>query len=52
MLALFRVLTRALELLVLLPFRVLQVLLDWVAFNPRLGIERDTVAGRSRLQEP
>lgn len=37
MLALFRVLTRALELLVLLPFRVLQVLLDWVAFNPRLG---------------
>jgi hypothetical protein len=37
MLAVFRVLTRALELLVLLPFRVLQVLLDWVAFNPRLG---------------
>jgi len=37
MLAVFRVLTRALELVVLLPFRVLQVLLDWVAFNPRLG---------------
>lgn len=37
MLAVFRVLTRALELLALLPFRVLSVLLDWVAFNPRLG---------------
>ncbi|HEX9882243.1 MAG TPA: transglycosylase domain-containing protein [Hyphomicrobium sp.] len=40
MLAVFRVLTRALELLLLLPFRllqVLQVLLDWVALNRRLG---------------
>ena len=37
MLIVFRVLSRALELLVLLPFRVLQVLIDWVAFNPRLG---------------
>ncbi len=37
MLAVFRVLTRALELLVLLPFRLLRVLLDWVALNPRLG---------------
>jgi len=37
MLAIFRVLTRALELLALAPFRVLGVLLDWVAFNPRLG---------------
>ncbi len=37
MLAVFRVLTRALELLLLLPFRLLRVLLDWVALNPRLG---------------
>ncbi len=37
MLAVFRVLTRALELLALLPFRLLRVLLDWVALNPRLG---------------
>jgi hypothetical protein len=37
MLIVFRVLSRALELMVLLPLRVLQVLLDWVAFNPRLG---------------
>ncbi len=37
MLAVFRVLTRALELLLLLPFRILRVALDRVAFNPRLG---------------
>jgi penicillin-binding protein 1A len=37
MLAVFRVLTRALELLALAPFRLLRVLLDRVAFNPRLG---------------
>ena len=37
MLAVFRVLTRALELLALLPFRLMRVLLDWVALNPRLG---------------
>lgn len=37
MLAVFRVLTRALELLALAPFRLLSVLLDRVVFNPRLG---------------
>ena len=37
MLVIFSVLLRALELLVLLPFRILHVLLDRVAFNPRLG---------------
>ena len=37
MLVVFSVLLRALELLVLLPFRILHVLLDRVAFNPRLG---------------
>lgn len=37
MLVIFRVLLRALELLLLLPFRILQLLLDRVAFNPRLG---------------
>ena len=37
MLAVFRVLARALELLLLLPFRVLRLLLDRIAFNPRLG---------------
>ncbi|MEI9900516.1 MAG: transglycosylase domain-containing protein [Hyphomicrobium sp.] len=37
MLVIFRVLLRALELLALLPFRVLQLLLDRIAFNPRLG---------------
>jgi hypothetical protein len=37
MLAVFRVLTRALELSALLPFRLFRVLLDWVALNPRLG---------------
>lgn len=37
MLAVFRVLARALELLLLLPFRVLRLLLDHIAFNPRLG---------------
>ncbi len=37
MLAVFRVLTRALELSLLLPFRLLRVLLDRVALNPRLG---------------
>ena len=37
MLGIFRVLARALELLLLLPFRLLRMVLDWVAFNPRLG---------------
>lgn len=37
MLVVFRVLVRALELSALLPFRILQLLLDRVAFNPRLG---------------
>jgi len=37
MLAVFRLLTRALELLAIAPFRLLRLLLDWVAFNPRLG---------------
>jgi penicillin-binding protein 1A len=37
MLAVFRVLMRALELVLLLPFRLLHVLLDRVALNPRLG---------------
>lgn len=37
MLGVFSVLARALELLVLLPFRLLRIVLDWVAFNPRLG---------------
>jgi membrane peptidoglycan carboxypeptidase len=37
MLVVFSVLLRALELLALLPFRILHVLLDRVAFNPRLG---------------
>lgn len=37
MLVVFRVLLRALELSALLPFRILQLLLDRVAFNPRLG---------------
>ena len=37
MLAVFRVLTRALEILALAPFRLIGALLDWVAFNPRLG---------------
>lgn len=37
MLLVIRVLLRALELLALLPFRVLHLLLDRVAFNPRLG---------------
>src|SRR6476646_2975943 len=37
MLAVIRVLTRALELLLLLPFRILRVVLDRIAFNPRLG---------------
>lgn len=37
MLVVFRVLLRALELLALLPFRILQFVLDRVAFNPRLG---------------
>ncbi len=37
MLAVIRILMRALELLALLPFRIVGVLLDWVAFNPRLG---------------
>ncbi len=37
MLVVIRVLLRALELLALLPFRVLHLLLDRVAFNPRLG---------------
>jgi penicillin-binding protein 1A len=37
MLAVFRVLTRAFELLLLLPFRILRLLLDRIAFNPRLG---------------
>lgn len=37
MLAVIRVLTRALELLLLLPFRTLRLALDRIAFNPRLG---------------
>jgi membrane peptidoglycan carboxypeptidase len=37
MLVIFRVLLRALELSALLPLRILQLLLDRVAFNPRLG---------------
>jgi penicillin-binding protein 1A len=37
MLGVFRVLLRALELSALLPFRILHLLLDRVAFNPRLG---------------
>jgi membrane peptidoglycan carboxypeptidase len=37
MLVVIRVVLRALELLALLPFRVLQLLLDRIAFNPRLG---------------
>jgi membrane peptidoglycan carboxypeptidase len=37
MLAVFRVLTRALELLALAPFRLLGVVLDRIVFNPRLG---------------
>jgi len=37
MLVVFRVLLRALELLALLPFRILHLILDRVAFNPRLG---------------
>lgn len=37
MLAVFRVLMRALELVALVPFRLLRVLLNGVAFNPRLG---------------
>jgi penicillin-binding protein 1A len=37
MLVIFSVLLRALELLALLPFRILHLLLDRVAFNPRLG---------------
>jgi penicillin-binding protein 1A len=37
MLAVFRVLTRALELLAILPFRLLRVVIDGVALNPRLG---------------
>ena len=37
MLVVFSVLLRALELLALLPFRILHLLLDRVAFNPRLG---------------
>lgn len=37
MLVVFRVLLRTLELLALLPFRILHLLLDRVAFNPRLG---------------
>lgn len=37
MLGLIRVLLRSLELVALLPFRILQIVLDGVAFNPRLG---------------
>jgi hypothetical protein len=37
MLAVFRVLFRTLELLILLPFRAAAWLLDRIAFNPRLG---------------
>ena len=37
MLGVFRLLARALELVLLLPFRILRMVLDWVAFNPRLG---------------
>jgi hypothetical protein len=48
MLAVFRVLARALELLLLLPFRILRLLLDRIAFNPRLGPLRH-VAGAAML---
>jgi penicillin-binding protein 1A len=44
MLVVFRVLVRALELLALLPFRILHLLLDRVAFNPRLGPLRHVAA--------
>jgi hypothetical protein len=37
MLVVFRLLLRALEISALLPFRLLHLLLDRVAFNPRLG---------------
>jgi len=37
MLVVIRLLLRALELLLLLPFRLLHLVLDRVAFNPRLG---------------
>ena len=37
MLGVIRVLLRALELIALLPLRILQIVLDGVAFNPRLG---------------
>jgi penicillin-binding protein 1A len=37
MLAVFRVLVRVLELLAILPFRLLRVVLDGIALNPRLG---------------
>jgi membrane peptidoglycan carboxypeptidase len=48
MLVIFRVLTRALELLALVPFRVLRMLIDGLAFNPRLGPLRH-VAGAALL---
>ncbi|MEI9900777.1 MAG: transglycosylase domain-containing protein [Hyphomicrobium sp.] len=44
MLVVFRVLLRALELLALLPFRVAHLLLDRIAFNPRLGPLRYVVS--------
>jgi len=48
MLFVFRVLLRALELVALAPFRILHLLLDRVAFNPRLGPLRH-VAGAGIL---
>lgn len=37
MLALFRVLTRILEIIATAPVRAVRLVTDWVAFNPRLG---------------
>ncbi len=37
MLALFRLITRIIEIIVTLPVRAVRFLTDWVAFNPRLG---------------
>lgn len=37
MLALFRLITRVLEILITIPVRAVRFVTDWVAFNPRLG---------------
>lgn len=37
MLALFRLITRLIEIIVTLPVRAVRFVTDWVAFNPRLG---------------